>query len=168
MTIKSMLSLLIAGLFTVPAQAAVLSFHNFNISGSSIYTEYTGFGTGVLDDVGTLSLDYHTTTPGFGIAHTLAVISGAWDGDKLVATSGSLSYESCTSVGNCIGDWNYLTMLNVTDPIIISGGINFQFQFDAVSVYTSNFTEVSEVPLPAAWWLFGSALIGLAGIQRKK
>ena len=28
--------------------------------------------------------------------------------------------------------------------------------------------QVSEVPVPAAAWLFGSALIGLAGIKRKK
>lgn len=34
-------------------------------------------------------------------------------------------------------------------------------------VYTG-FAEVSEVPIPAAAWLFGSAFIGLAGIKRKK
>ena len=28
--------------------------------------------------------------------------------------------------------------------------------------------SVSEVPVPAAAWLFGSALLGLAGIKRKK
>ena len=31
-----------------------------------------------------------------------------------------------------------------------------------------NYTQVSEVPVPAAAWLFGSALVGLAGIKRKK
>lgn len=30
------------------------------------------------------------------------------------------------------------------------------------------FSQVSAVPLPAAAWLFGSALIGLAGFKRKK
>ena len=29
-------------------------------------------------------------------------------------------------------------------------------------------SDTSEVPVPAAAWLFGSALIGLAGIKRKK
>jgi hypothetical protein len=30
------------------------------------------------------------------------------------------------------------------------------------------FTDVSEVPVPAAAWLFGSALLGLAGLKRKQ
>ena len=30
------------------------------------------------------------------------------------------------------------------------------------------FSEVSEVPIPAAAWLFGSALIGLAGFKRRQ
>jgi hypothetical protein len=34
--------------------------------------------------------------------------------------------------------------------------------------YTMTFTVTSTVPVPAAAWLFGSALIGLAGIKRKK
>ena len=34
--------------------------------------------------------------------------------------------------------------------------------------YTATLVSISEVPLPAAAWLFGSALIGLIGIRRKK
>lgn len=32
----------------------------------------------------------------------------------------------------------------------------------------SGVTDVSEVPLPAAIWLFGSGLIGLVGMARRK
>ncbi|KKM03760.1 hypothetical protein LCGC14_1771180 [marine sediment metagenome] len=49
---------------------------------------------------------------------------------------------------------------------------------DTIKFYTTNSgyfndfvldnIQVSNVPIPAATWLFGSALIGLAGIKRKK
>ncbi len=32
----------------------------------------------------------------------------------------------------------------------------------------ANFTEVSEIPVPAAVWLFGSGLVGLVGMARRK
>jgi hypothetical protein len=34
--------------------------------------------------------------------------------------------------------------------------------------YFAKATEVPEVPLPAAVWLFGSALVGIAGLARRK
>jgi len=48
------------------------------------------------------------------------------------------------------------------------GTYTFWFQETAASVdYSLNF-QVSEVPVPAAVWLFGSALVGLAGVKRRK
>ena len=39
---------------------------------------------------------------------------------------------------------------------------------NTVNSYTLTQAPVSEVPVPAAAWLFGSALVGLAGIGRKR
>lgn len=48
------------------------------------------------------------------------------------------------------------------------GTYTFWFQETAAEVdYSLNF-QVSQVPVPAAAWLFGSALVGLAGVKRKQ
>ena len=39
--------------------------------------------------------------------------------------------------------------------------------FDLLTVFTSADASVAVVPIPAAAWLFGSALIGLAGLRRR-
>jgi hypothetical protein len=36
------------------------------------------------------------------------------------------------------------------------------------SVYVYELAQVNPVPVPAAAWLFGSALVGLAGVGRKR
>jgi len=55
-----------------------------------------------------------------------------------------------------VGDW-YLT------PIFYVDGI-----FDNTLYTVSPLFTVTPVPVPAAIWLFGSGLIGLAGITRRK
>jgi len=58
-------------------------------------------------------------------------------------------------------------------PSNAAASISFDFQSSDGNTYgdTSiaySITRVGEVPLPAAFWLFGSGLIGLAGIARHK
>jgi len=53
------------------------------------------------------------------------------------------------------------------------GSIRFDFLGTDGTIYSDtstvfSITRVGEVPLPAAFWLFGSGLIGLAGIARRK
>lgn len=45
---------------------------------------------------------------------------------------------------------------------------NGKFLFNDLSFSFTNTKSVSEVPVPAAAWLFGSAILGLAGIRRKR
>lgn len=72
-------------------------------------------------------------------------------------------------------DWlRYFVDMAITADMV---GDNLTFGFGATST-TSNgsgvfydnleFAQVSEVPVPAAAWLFGSALMALVGIKRKK
>ena len=46
--------------------------------------------------------------------------------------------------------------------VLLTGGS------DGVDITNFGFTTVSAVPVPAAAWLFGSALLGLVGIARRK
>jgi hypothetical protein len=48
-------------------------------------------------------------------------------------------------------------------PMLTSSGVGAGADMTGVSV-----TTVSAVPVPAAVWLFGSGLIGLAGVARRK
>ena len=47
---------------------------------------------------------------------------------------------------------------------------SFNANFDITSVTVDSFvpTPVAAVPVPAAVWLFGSGLLGLVGIARRK
>ncbi len=83
-------------------------------------------------------------------------------------------------------DYSDMIYATVNDTGIATGSHDFWIRWDKTTttpvdfVYattgtvgiwdSSNFTEfsITAVPVPAAAWLFGSALIGLAGVKRKK
>jgi len=77
-----------------------------------------------------------------------------------------------TTVSNT--DWGtYSIQLDLSDPAL--AGQLLQFGFNTVSteygdsgVYYDNVSFTSAVPVPAAVWLFGSGLLGLVGITRRK
>ena len=75
-----------------------------------------------------------------------------WDGTLLgqtgVATRGSWSFEASAGLHQMEVEW--------LNPI--AGG----------AWYDLSITAVQPVPVPAAAWLFGSALVGLAGFKRKQ
>lgn len=54
------------------------------------------------------------------------------------------------------------------DPVGLSAGV-YRLDVFGPSNFTVSFTDsVGEVPVPAAVWLFGSALMGLFGVSRRK
>jgi hypothetical protein len=55
-----------------------------------------------------------------------------------------------------------------SNPDLQAGSLVFYTQEDREHEFTYVVATVSNVPLPAAAWLFGSALIGLGVIKRKK
>lgn len=69
-----------------------------------------------------------------------------------------ISADYYASIGLLVGD-----APGVTEPV------SFSYYTEELS-YTgvASFTGVAEVPVPAAAWLFGSALLGLAGHARKR
>ncbi len=69
------------------------------------------------------------------------------------------TFTILTSTGNWLDNSKFDNIVSVTNP-----GIRF------TAIYGADFVKlgVSQVPLPAAVWLFGPALIGLIGVSRRK
>lgn len=80
------------------------------------------------------------TTAGLLLAPGLNLLPGLWDG-----VPGSAGFDNAVSA---------LSLLGATAGMYIDG--------------TVTLSEVSEVPVPGAAWLMGSALVGLAGAARKR
>lgn len=89
---------------------------------------------------------------------------------------GGLQFGICGAIPGAIDFSNpfVLTSANgLTDPITFDLVNDFSFLLGelggavAVELNLSN-VQVSAVPLPAAAWLFSSALLGLAGLARKR
>jgi hypothetical protein len=53
-------------------------------------------------------------------------------------------------------------------PMVSSAFGDHNANFDIVSVHLDNYIATPQVPVPAAVWLFGSGLLGLVGIARRK
>ncbi len=67
------------------------------------------------------------------------------------------------------GDWLNLEQVVFEISSSCSGsqcGISGQIDFDTLNLYIDN-VSVSVVPIPAAAWLFGSALAGLGWLRRR-
>ncbi|WP_101759882.1 VPLPA-CTERM sorting domain-containing protein [Oceanicoccus sp. KOV_DT_Chl] len=168
------------------SQAALLEVSlsiNGTVSGAAIggaTGSITGSGMGALDsNTGIISFSsvVNSVTPVTNvfihyvgtidtIAQTTSYISTACIegggilpncGGRLLGYPEVIGHVSETFSGAASGVGDVLTLVAVSDW---GSGIS------AVTTYT--FTVPNPVPVPAAAWLFGSALVGLAGIKRKK
>lgn len=147
------------------------------------------YGTGTVNTVtGAIVLggiDIEIMIPSGSIGYTgyTQTLSGSFTGNTYNQTANALSWttfvcEAGTETGNPCVSGAVDTGRVDPDGIVFSalgiGGTGSFVQKDAVLPFTEtrmNFTivsEVAEVPVPAAAWLFGSALLGLAGIGRKR
>jgi hypothetical protein len=71
--------------------------------------------------------------------------------------------SNCLDPVPCVSSVNQTNTLSLTFDV--NAGTNYFFGADAG---VSGYTDVSAVPVPAAVWLFGSGLIGLIGVARRK
>ena len=51
---------------------------------------------------------------------------------------------------------------------VISDGVSTTYGYLTAQAYTHSYSPVSQVPVPMAAWLFGSGLLGLTGMSRRK
>ena len=162
-------SLLLAILFSTSASATTVSYSLVNLGGSSYQYNYT-----LLNDTLGFDVDQFSIYYDLGLYENLAVTSSpvGWDSIVFQPDAGlpddgifdTLALGSPLSAGDSLGGFS------VSFDWLGSGSGPgeqyfelFDFNFDLID----SGTTVSQVPAPAAIWLFGSALLGLAGIKRK-
>ena len=113
----------------------------------------------LIQDLGTSSVNYS-----FGAKPTFPPeLSGS---DFMVSLSVDAQGRRSDKLGGRDGDGEILKM-------VFNEALAFTDFMAAIHVgrldgkYSDTFTTVSEVPLPAAFWLFGSALLGFWGLKRR-
>lgn len=123
-------------------------------------------------DAGTNTLSYHIPTggPNSSIASTYTEVSSSCTGSGSV-----LGNTVCGTRGNTTPEWEGLTLelTFASDLSSFSGTITAIEKSGSgltANTTTSTYTieGVAEVPVPAAAWLLGSGLAGLAGIARRR
>lgn len=113
-----------------------------------------GFWDGI-EDPNTPNSRHVTDTQKMLNGQTIANFSGKW-----TARSGG----SAWNVLEAEFDLSLLSLLNTS----VSSTIHTYLSMSCVNDEVLVETDVAAVPVPAAVWLFGSALMGLAGMRRKK
>jgi len=137
-------------------------------------------GSGSIDVDGNVS---YTPTGRLGAAATFAYLgTPAWNIDD-VSPNAAPGYVGFTS-----GSMTNFAFTTQWDPSLTLSGTTLDANLDATIVSVGNigtawgpfantaysevwsvsFTETSAVPVPAAVWLFGSGLVGLAGVARRR
>lgn len=172
------------------ANAATVASFNITLENNYALGPYSssgdGDGTAVLDGSGVLTVQTteHDLVYALGLADPvfdLVIVktntyNGTFDGITFTPTSGLLTNVSCFdnfTQAACAGlvplDSVY-PFLTVSGQISISqGGVlkgSFPTVDNGINYLTTTFTPT--VPVPAAAWLFGSALLGLTGAVHRK
>jgi hypothetical protein len=116
--------------------------------------------TGIGDDNGTWTVTDPSIThlafksSGYFILGAVTTGSGLWDNATFNTGSWDLSLATCPATICSNGPRAYV------DADFVNGGGNV--------ANLSNVRAFSVVPVPAAVWLFGSGLLGLVGVARRK
>ncbi len=92
-----------------------------------------------------------------GIA-TIPMGSGAWNGNADGVATITCSSVSCSDTSTFTLDYS---ALSITGPPTGSSSVRY-------ALHMTGSIEGAAVPIPAAAWLFGSGLMGLVGVARKR
>jgi hypothetical protein len=118
-------------------------------SGTICFTEVTACDDRLID-ISVDNADFRDgLTWGYNSGLGLQLGDGTQTGNYTIAQNGDIA-----SVGTRYGAAGRILYLGFEGGVFLAGDLAF--------------SEVASVPVPAAAWLFGSALIGLAGIGRKR
>lgn len=175
-----------------------ISVESTNVTSGAVTGSIESTGTGTLDDVtgainwsSTVLAETNagpggiiTATGAFITTDTFLQLTSAPDANGILSGTQVATTIACTESGTGL---LFTTCGNqpvgsvVTTPVTIQA-LGNEFSYTTTSVTGEGGTAVtivasttitvggpvSEVPVPAAAWLFGSALVGLAGIGRKR
>ena len=153
------------------------------VPGTGTMDVSTGIGSATLDIVSAQNFFGNAAVADIGIVvdFSAAANSGTQTRTSCVDTTGTLNCNGPASpplnvalplAGLASNDWDgtegtgdaITFVIDSTQPNPITGGDIYNNGSLVITIGT----EVSAVPVPAAAWLFGSALVGLAGIGRKR
>jgi hypothetical protein len=148
-------------------------------STEDIYAPSDGFASGIRATDGNLNY-IEITTPGLNfqdLIFNIAFASDLNDAADFTVTAytsdgNSQSYSGFTSNSAWVKGTNEILLLADANyswnKIEITSNIGFMEIGGVGDLKQFEISGVTAVPLPAAVWLFGSGLIGLAGIARRK
>jgi len=107
---------------------------------------------------------YHPTVDWVGLGQAEVVSNTGYGTNRYLKTNFYTNNVSAgTMDGISLADAVYASLTNnIHEPLLI---MNFGFN-NAILEVTE--VTVSQVPIPAAMWLFGTGLAGLIGVSRKK
>jgi len=113
------------------------------------------------------------------VAFSLITSSGSYD-----ASNGSGSFNGSITIGSLLtADFTQLTIIDLSGgDYSFSGDVNYtggsmkgnfssgriEGTTTSTNIVVAKLGQITVVPVPAALWLFGSGLLGLAGIARRK
>jgi hypothetical protein len=131
--------------------------------GGSTGTLNTGTGTVAF----TSGAAYGTTDYNHGIQFGNALSFLVSFASTPGGTAGGASTFSLALFGNADGT---NPLLNTTDPIIAGTGVMVNLMNDGTTSATSldSTAAATPTPIPAAFWLLGSGLMGLVGMKKRK
>lgn len=106
-----------------------------------------------------------------GTFSSFAMYEALIDGTGVQQLAPSGSSLTCGSGGGCSGSFLFPLTFGPTGGPAVAGNIGINNIFTLTpgdTVHLESFFQVTAVPVPAAVWLFGSGLLGLAGVARRK
>jgi len=174
---KIVMKILLTGLFLVSVNVSAATVDGSLIIGGA----YNATGGTDLSDATTIDLSTVFANGGTGdVDGTVNVFTPP-------GTGGSASLASFAAVPGffTVGGWTLdlstlsivdqtVGVLNLSGTGVLSGNgfdatnVDWSFSSQSETSYSMTVTSVGVVPLPAAVWLFGSGLLGLVGIARRK
>ena len=156
------------------------------------FTMYGPGGTPMGTDPGVTGTELSSmgsTTPFFGFvwtAHDLTTYgAGSYSIDTIEGGIYNVTVGAGQIMGHVLFDWNTTTDIDVINVWDVTANLDGTTTYTSTDVdgtgwaglkmidgafpgFSANFNMTSEVPVPAAVWLFGSGLLGLVGVARRR
>ena len=163
-------ALAVGALALASSQASAASIHVFNGMPYEFVTSSAAPNATPPMDNNPAFYQLHTTGTAYA---SFTLVDTYPDGGTNVAYTlyDDLDYNAAT-LGTTLASWNFNDILGNglggTFSYLLAGGSSYVLKISTALDSQGSTTRISAVPLPAAAWLFGSALLGLGALRRKQ